>query len=142
MCENFTSKFKNVNHTKCLIWIFLAISTNFFFHFKITLSGNTAWPQTLLSKTPKIDHFQCFLHFHCIRSLLCSQCWMRLFLWLSRKYVQLLESVFTLQVQVSNMQWVLQQVQWRPNVATKLTNSTRWWYTHGHQEQKQVCNAN
>ena len=77
------------NYSKCRIWI-LAFSTNFC-PIKDDLSGNTVWPQaSVFLKTRQNGPFSAFLinfcPLKCKRSSLLSQCWMRLFLWFSRRY--------------------------------------------------------
>ena len=71
----------------------LAFSTNFC-PVKIDLSGNTVWPQASgfqnLAKMDLFWHLELtFDHSNCKRSLLRSQCWMRLFLWLSNTVLHL-----------------------------------------------------
>ena len=68
-----------------LIFSILAFSTNFC-PIKIDLSGSTVWP--LASRFPKLAKLSnfgilnwTFAHSKCKRSLLRSQCWMRLFIW-------------------------------------------------------------
>ena len=86
-----------MSHSNFLI---LAFSNNFC-PIKTDLSGNTVWPQASgfqkLAKTDQFLHFWLtFVHSKCKRSSLLSQCWMRLFLWISNTvcYVVLLEQHF------------------------------------------------
>ena len=69
-----------------------------FFPIKTDLSGNTVWPQASgFQKLAKMDHFWhfelTFVHSKCKRSSLRSQCWMRLFLWISNT-VPLREQIY------------------------------------------------